>query len=143
MTWTMVRAARTPPFSRPPHPHPRHLPRAVDFFGAVGGGVITREALLESQRVSDPVSIAENALVETMDSIGSLAPAKARDTLSQQLESARAVGVDANSPQYRKAEALLGAMRVAAPGDSQKRDKHQSAMEAIHSDEYAFPDLDF
>ena len=112
------------------------------MFGAVGGGVITREGLREAQRISSPVSLVEDALVEAMRSTGSLRPAEAREALTRLIARARAEGVDSSSPQFRKAEALLAAMEVAAPGDSLPPDPHQLAMEAIHADEYAFPDLE-
>ena len=118
----------------------------IEFFGAVGGGTLTREGIEMANRVATPAIDAEAALQEAVNEAGSLPPKEAAELLERLIGEAYTANVSPKSPQMRSAAALLSALEEAAKqGQRPKRDVQADAlaskMDAIFGGGYADPGM--
>eukprot|EP00967_Tisochrysis_lutea_P116942 scaffold188728_cov31-Tisochrysis_lutea.AAC.1 len=90
----------------------------VQMFGAMGGGVLTREAFLNANKNINPVSIAEERLQKVVAEAGTVPPAAAVSMLKLEINAALVAGVFESAPQLRKARQLLSAIELAAANES-------------------------
>merc|ERR1719476_1160251 len=116
----------------------------IQFFGAVGGGVLTRDGIRDAQRNTAPVVVFEERLQEAVKSAGSLPPPEAVEMLQRVIGEAYTAGVSPSSPPMRAAAALLNALEVAAAVDVDEAvaDPLAAKLNTLFADEYAMPDLD-
>merc|ERR1711920_750675 len=116
----------------------------IEFHGAVGGGVLTRNGIREAQRNTAPVVVFEERLQEAVNSAGTLPPREAVEMLQRVIGEAFTNGVSPSSPLMRAAAALLNALEVAAAQNvaEEAEDPLTDKLNSLFADEYSVPDID-
>lgn len=158
------------PVAREESPQP-NLATSVDdmnFFGAIGGGKLTRESIKQSTKLSSPYILAEEALQEavrragerpfhsssrtdqmyptesTHSGVGQLPPVDAMQLLQECIGNAYEANVSIQSPQMKVAAALLATLENAAAmrTDGPASDPYGEQLNQLFADEYSIPALD-
>jgi len=147
------RPGEEPTSEKPPEKRERRQAASSDvddleFFGAVGGGKLTREGIKQSLRASRaiPVVEAETSLMAACKETGEQPPIIAAKMLRVQMEEAVAVGVSVSSPAMKRAAQLLQVLESAAETeqkvDQAMVDPLADKMSAIFDEGYVIPELD-
>ena len=91
----------------------------LEFFGAVGGGTLTREGMKQAVRASRaiPVVEAETALMNACKETSEQPPIIASKILRVKMEEAVQSGVSVGSPAMKQAAQLLSVLESAAEND--------------------------
>ncbi|KAL1528878.1 hypothetical protein AB1Y20_010201 [Prymnesium parvum] len=134
------------PVAREESPQP-NLATSVDdmnFFGAIGGGKLTRESIKQSTKLSSPYILAEEALQEAVRRAGQLPPVDAMQLLQECIGNAYEANVSIQSPQMKVAAALLATLENAAAmrTDGPASDPYGEQLNQLFADEYSIPALD-
>jgi len=120
----------------------------IEMFGSVGGGVLTRQAFEDCQKMINPVGLAEARLQAIVESAGTMPASAAASMLKLEMNGAIVAGVREGAPQMRKARQLLGIIEMAAASEAARgepdaeRDALASKMDLLFSQEFDadFPD---
>ena len=116
----------------------------MNFFGAIGGGQLTREAIRESAKATSPAILAEEALQEAVRTAGDLPAEEAMQNLEAAIGGAYEANVSVKSPQMKMAAALLATLENAARvrEDAPPADPFGDQMNSLFADSYAMPEMD-
>jgi len=118
----------------------------LEFFGAVGGGTLTREGIANAQKVTTSVFDHETRLQEAVEQAGQLPPKEAVENLQNVIGEAYSSGLTVNSPPMKMAATLLQALEQAVDegvdAEIAEVDPLDDKMDVLFADEYFVPDLD-
>ena len=124
----------------------------MNFFGAIGGGELTREGIANARKTRSPALDAMEELQRAVRETGNLPAAEAAAELSRVIGEAYEAGVAVTAPPMKKAAALLSALETAAAGpsmededatDTQSGEKSlDSKLDSLFGGGYAMPELD-
>lgn len=114
---------------------------ALNFFGASGGGELTREGIANAQKTRSKTIDALDALQEAVQVTGSLAPALAAEELQRVIGAAYEAGVRADAPQMKRAASLLTALEAAGEASASAEEKGlEDKLDSIFGGGYAPPE---
>ena len=94
----------------------------MNFFGASGGGTLTREGIENARKTRSPALDAMEALQDAVRNTGNLPAAAAAAELQRVIGEAYEAGVALTSPPMKKAASLLAALETAAAAGTSSSD---------------------
>lgn len=119
----------------------------MNFFGATGGGQLTRENIRNARKTTSP-------RIDAMEALSAACKEKQPSAakLSELIGDAYQAGVAVDAPQMKKAAALLAALESAMMSREEEQQAAQqdptsggdisSKLDALFVDEYSLPELD-
>lgn len=117
----------------------------MNFFGAKGGGQLTRDGIANAQKTVSP-------RINAMDALQAICKEKnpKAEAIAQVIGDAYEAGVSVDAPQMKKAAALLAALEAATRSPAQEAAAAAAAapggidakLDVVFADEYAMPELD-
>lgn len=106
----------------------------MNFFGATGGGTLTREGIENARKTRSPALDAMEALQDAVRNTGNLPAAAAAAELQRVIGEAYDAGVAVTSPPMKKAASLLAALETAAAAGTSSDDEDDGNEDASEAE---------